>query len=1023
MAILKPSNRSKLLKQPPVFSGSNISSNKYNDFNIELTKPALVADASNLGIAPKYRAKYNKNDYIGTHEGFIAQLSLDGKTVSINGHKYNLPPEAIRLNEGGNGIGIQQTVDLWWANPKSVSAAMSGGRSPGKRPSGVKNSTATNKAESPKIPKTLSANAPVTVTPLFQGVIIGLQKAFGDNRQPAKIAEINNRVVGQAVGLIINPIAQKIGAGRPVDQNGTLNIYADVLPKGAQSGNVITATGSRYAVRQPNGKLTVFSSGGKAYKNQPNNADALSHLTYDGIPYARENALASRLQGNKPSIRTLPSGEKISVLKDSAGSGVIVTGKDGLARRYKSLSDAEKSSNYDGRSGDNLKWSLLKLADGQQAIIAKDSTGKKFVTLEMENGQGVEFRPSKNAKMYVFDTKQSNDAIAHSEFLGQTRAYLDDWAKVGNFAAGVGRSFPQLLTDMASTFVRYAPLESSGSREISLRTDAEIEQDKKLQARMADTIDRKSKNAFDSMAKSVRANPKSGSYGVGVTTGNIGITIATLFIPGPQEATIAKVGGHALKTGAEATVMSVEATAAANALKAAARAAKLERRTAKFNKFQKISKQIKTDLKAVKSSVKTVGSRVLDRTKIGAKVTIGAQVSVNATALVIKAGVDSIIAKRVSSTITVQNVQEELHKLQANPDKYILDSYYSYFLNAPVSEGAPTSNGHLLQGVQGDGSVYFMRRVPDDLFNVLLEKQKKSGSTSDRVYVVETIKDDKAIAQKVWVEIKPPVRTDRFIGDGSFIKVAKGSTATSFFKKHGLAIGASDQIQLTPILYTKQFNKLATTKKTTLRVGLNRDSKNIVDGVGIRQQLTTLAFKEEVSIGGFTMNGGNFVDLDAPKSYTNGMKIFGGLTKIYWDVGARERRRIDKDLVKGSGFVRQQATGMNEWGIGPEFGGIQTASGKGTTLNGYLEAQLYPLNSFLQRQKDPNTKKGIVKFNRSTFRIPFEVDLAGQITTTNLAPNANIHIPNLVHSVDGFIVDAPNKGKWPVVKDINKPPN
>lgn len=132
--------------------------------------------------------------------------------------------------------------------------------------------------------------------------------------------------------------------------------------------------------------------------------------------------------------------------------------------------------------------------------------------------------------------------------------------------------------------------------------------------------------------------------------------------------------------------------------------------------------------------------------------TAGASAIVGAGGQLVELGRQSLPEWRVTP-LNAQNVQLETRALQQNPN-YVPDNYDS--INGDHSR----ANGHLLEIKQPDGSFYYMRRVPNDLYEAVRADAQRRGSTSTEVFVPETILDGNNVNRTIYVEYLPPALND-----------------------------------------------------------------------------------------------------------------------------------------------------------------------------------------------------------------------------------------------------------------------
>jgi hypothetical protein len=116
----------------------------------------------------------------------------------------------------------------------------------------------------------------------------------------------------------------------------------------------------------------------------------------------------------------LPSGQIVKIRPNNTGERIVAFDEKGVARDFRSLDEIQQSKFFGGRKGDNLDWKRIALANGTQALVAKD--GKKtVVTTDFETSPNGEIRATENAKFRNFAGNTSDVAIQNSVALGQTK--------------------------------------------------------------------------------------------------------------------------------------------------------------------------------------------------------------------------------------------------------------------------------------------------------------------------------------------------------------------------------------------------------------------------------------------------------------------------------------------------------------------------------------------------------------------------------------------------------------------------
>ena len=361
---------------------------------------------------------------------------------------------------------------------------------------------------------------------------------------------------------------------------------------------------------------------------------------------------------------------------------------------------------------------------------------------------------------------------------------------------------------------------------------------------------------------------------------------------------------------------------------------------------------------------------------------------------------------RTSTTsITAQNAEAELKKLQDDPDGYLDDNYHFAFLAIGVGDDMQNFNGHLL-AIETEGKpTYYFRRVPEDLYNGLKAAQVAKGNTSDKVFVEEVLKDEhgnpildaKGNQQKIQVEIRPPYRGEpsRYASfDNNYDPSGPG-----FRWRPSLSIGPVEGWQMHADLEGTLGHRYTTATATTLRAGA--PSPNQGWGIGIRQQDTTIAVRLMGSAGTIDLNKTKVHDLTNPSSIFSGAELMIMNGRVYMDIGNRNRVRFDYS-GKGSGrgkdpltlapnstfgpdklYARARETGFLEIGLGADFLKYAYGSNDYFSVNGYYELQLYPGDLRSQLNLMNGGQATVTRTTQGFQALPqFEIDPALQITTT-----------------------------------------
>jgi type III HopA1-like effector protein/LysM domain-containing protein len=397
--------------------------------------------------------------------------------------------------------------------------------------------------------------------------------------------------------------------------------------------------------------------------------------------------------------------------------------------------------------------------------------------------------------------------------------------------------------------------------------------------------------------------------------------------------------------------------------------------------------------------IKNVTKKSAVRTLKGVKVTLWGALAVN-TAGLAAAGLFyfGVQSKRKTGKVTAQNALGQLAELEANPDKYMKDNYdYTLLgMRAASLDGlarkGDIDNGHLLEEPNPDGSPYYFRRVPEDLYNALKEVYaKKYPANSGKVFVQETIKDANGKPQSIRVEIRPPYRMEP-LRDAHFTiqhEKKEKDKGFGFSYRINAAIGPieGDRPNFSLELTLNRRYDLPTV--TTLRAGLPTATQKL--GVGVRQQNTTIADAFAAGGGTIDLNAAHVRDLTDKNSLLKGDEFQFFNVRPYIYLGNRNRVRADLDGT--SPYVRARETGFAEPGIGIDFAKWTSPDKTSTGLNAYDEVQLYAPDFRAQFGNGSF-------FGLKPFPLP-EVDTAVQLSTTKhqLPFASGVPLPRVIPNV------------------------
>lgn len=402
-------------------------------------------------------------------------------------------------------------------------------------------------------------------------------------------------------------------------------------------------------------------------------------------------------------------------------------------------------------------------------------------------------------------------------------------------------------------------------------------------------------------------------------------------------------------------------------------------------------------MSAVGATIRTVGKGLLITNGVGA-----------AGATVFYGG---LTERRTSQTqLTPQNAFAELQQLQRDPDAYITGNYDNGVGGIAIGDVAYNVSGHLLEVNLPDGTVYHFRRVPEDLYNALKQAQAAQGNNSDTVFVNEVITDRAGNRVPVWVEIRPPYRTEP-LRDANFnVDVAEGPRPFSGSVRINGSIGPLEGFRPHIDAEGTLFYRYDIPTTTTARLGLPSPTQGF--GFGVRQQDTTIFSRFGLSANAIDVNALRVRDLTDPNAFFSDRQLTAANGRLYVDIGNRNRIRADvggsgtgsealPDI--SSGYIRARETGFIEIGLGADFLRQVTGqdsrsfnNGAGTdSINGYLELQGYAPDLRGQLGFGSN---GQVSGNGTELKpiVPlFEIDPAIQVSTSRL-PDLTPDVPGLV---------------------------
>jgi hypothetical protein len=303
--------------------------------------------------------------------------------------------------------------------------------------------------------------------------------------------------------------------------------------------------------------------------------------------------------------------------------------------------------------------------------------------------------------------------------------------------------------------------------------------------------------------------------------------------------------------------------------------------------------------------------------------------------------------KRKGPKVDAQNAFSQLAELEANPDKYMRDNYSYTLFGIPtgsfffgLARAGDLDNGHLMAIKNPDGSYYFFRRVPEDLYNSLKAAQAAQGIHSDKVFVTETIVNQQTHkSMRIQVEIRPPYRMEPLRDAHLSIQSAQGS-GFGFGVRIVAAIGPieGDRPNITTEFMFNRRYDLPTT--TTVRAGLPSETQGA--GLGIRQQNTTLFSDIQLGAGTIDFNRAHVQDITDPNWTFGGDEFQIANMRAYIYAGNRNRVRVDANLPGLTDlYMRGRETGFIEPGLGTDFFKLTRPDGTYYSLNYYYEVQFY----------------------------------------------------------------------------------
>jgi hypothetical protein len=294
---------------------------------------------------------------------------------------------------------------------------------------------------------------------------------------------------------------------------------------------------------------------------------------------------------------------------------------------------------------------------------------------------------------------------------------------------------------------------------------------------------------------------------------------------------------------------------------------------------------------------------------------------------------------RTGPALNAGNAYNNLLALQANPSSYMATNYSTTVLGLDFGHlGVQNFTGDLMEVDHPDGPPTYFRRVPEDLFNALLNSHDSHVTVKDgQVYVNEQLQ-----GKPIKVEIVPPYRDQPF-RDAYTPATATGGPGGRLRLNFALGPIEGDRMHFNLELNGGYRYNSPTT--TTIR--LAAPSPNQGWELGVRQQDTSLFLDFTLSAGAIDWNNAQVKDLTAGSWTPNGAFVSGtpldnewmlANFRAYTYIGNRNREEFN---VPGSSpFLRMRETGFLEMGLGADF--AKFVYGKNSVnLNGYYELQAY----------------------------------------------------------------------------------
>jgi hypothetical protein len=313
--------------------------------------------------------------------------------------------------------------------------------------------------------------------------------------------------------------------------------------------------------------------------------------------------------------------------------------------------------------------------------------------------------------------------------------------------------------------------------------------------------------------------------------------------------------------------------------------------------------------------------------------------------------------ERTGPKITADNAVDEYLKLRANPDDYIAKNYVNGFAGIRAGDRFYNFSGHLLEMQDPeDGTPYFFRRVPEDIYKALKEAQRARGNQSNEVFFPEVVLDKDGKASIQLVEIRPPFRAEPF--RDAYFRVARGekSSPGSFLVTFEAGFGKPEgqRAEVNALAgFNYQFSSsLAKTFRLQLLSPTERDYS-----FGYRQQVTNYWTTFRLGAGTMVFNGAQAIDRTDPAAPFSGEFRQVAFPRAYFDLGDRFRAeavaggstgRSAFDLSSAGGVFRVRRTGVVELGAAVDGYKWDNLNGANGNFNAYLEAQLYLFDNRIQ---------------------------------------------------------------------------